>query len=60
MATMSRIQKIEFFRRNGFDCFEAIWMSFKSFSRSVLVGLKKLRIENEQRKKYQETIRKVA
>lgn len=53
MATMNRTQRIRFWWRNGFSLMEAVKMSEKEIGRDVIVALKKLRIENEKRKKQQ-------
>lgn len=51
MVTMNRVHRIRFWRRNGHGLFEAILLSEKELTREVILGIKRIRRENERRKK---------
>lgn len=51
MATMNRVHRIRFWRKNGHSLFEAFLLSKKELTREVILGIKKIRRENERRKK---------
>lgn len=50
MATMSRNQRIKFWWRNGYSLMESVELSKNELSRKVILGIKKLRAENNLRK----------
>jgi hypothetical protein len=50
---MTKVQLRKFWRRNGFGFLEAAILAEKEISKKVIVGLKKLRIENKKRKENQ-------
>lgn len=51
MVTMNRTQRIRFWWRNGYSIFEALHLSEKELTREVILGIKRIRRENERRKK---------
>lgn len=55
MATMTKTQRIKFWWRQGFDLIESIHMASRPVEMDVIVALKRLRIENEKRKRAQQS-----
>lgn len=51
MVTMNRTQRIRFWWKNGHSIFEAIRLSENELTREVILGIKRIRRENERRKK---------
>ncbi|MCW5597682.1 MAG: hypothetical protein KIT80_23530 [Chitinophagaceae bacterium] len=48
---MNRVHRIMFWRKNGHSLFEAIRLSENELTREVILGIKRIRRENERRKK---------